>query len=55
MTCTEPGPWCEGTAYGWRPDMRTGFLGLAGAAARLNVCRFMSDMGLPMSVCEVPR
>ena len=48
--CTEPGPWCEGTAYGWRPDLRTGTLGIS---RPLSVCRILLG-GLAPPVCLTP-
>jgi len=50
--CAEPGPWCEGTAYGWRPDLRTGALAYVGRP--LAVCRILLG-GLVPPVCEVTR
>ena len=50
-TCTEPGPWCEGTAYGWRPDLATGALAYAGRP--LSVCRILLG-GLVPPVCATP-
>lgn len=50
--CAEPGPWCEGTAYGWRPDLRTGALAYVGRP--LAACRILLG-GLAPPVCEVTR
>lgn len=50
-TCAEPGPWCEGTAYGWRPDLATGTLCIG---RPLSVCRILLG-DLPLPVCEVTR
>ncbi len=50
--CAAPAPWCEGTAYGWRPDLATGALAYAGRP--LSVCRILLG-GLVPPVCEVTR
>lgn len=51
MTCAAPGPWCEGTAYGWRPDLATGALAYAGRP--LSVCRILLG-GLVPPICATP-